>query len=90
MIVLYFIITQSKKPLKFTASQLVNGILLSKLLWPTVRKKCSSVREKLLKLEAEGTNIYNYRTIYSNSERSEQCLITECFFNLFPEVSHVL
>ena len=58
MIVLYFIITQSKKPLKFTASQLVNGILLSKLLWPTVRKKCSSVREKLLKLEAEGTNIY--------------------------------
>ena len=30
------------------------GILLSKLFWPTVRKKCSSVREKLLKFEAEG------------------------------------
>ena len=24
--------------------------------------------------------------IYSNSERSEQCLVTECFFNLFLEV----
>ena len=27
------------------------------------------------------------RTIYSNSERSEQFLVTECFFNLFLEVS---
>ena len=31
-----------------------NGILLPKLFWPTVRKNCSSVREKLLKFEAEG------------------------------------
>ena len=31
-----------------------NGILLPKLFWPTVRKKCSSDREKLLKSEAEG------------------------------------
>ena len=30
------------------------GILLPKLFWPTVRKKCSSDREKLLKSEAEG------------------------------------
>ena len=29
------------------------------------------------------------RTIYSNSERSEQILVTECFFNLFLEVSHI-
>ena len=28
-------------------------------------------------------------TIYSNSERSEQFLVTECFFNLFLEVSHM-
>ena len=28
------------------------------------------------------------RTIYSNSERSEQFLVTECFFNLFLEVYH--
>ena len=31
-----------------------NGILLLKLFWPTVRKKCSCDREKLLKFEAEG------------------------------------
>ena len=31
-----------------------NGILLPKLFWPTVRKKCSSDQEKLLKFEAEG------------------------------------
>ena len=31
-----------------------NGILLPKLFWPTVRKSCSSDREKLLKFEAEG------------------------------------
>ena len=31
-----------------------NSILLTKLFWPTVRKNCSSDREKLLKFEAEG------------------------------------
>ena len=31
-----------------------NGILFRKLFWPTVRKNCSSDREKLLKFEAEG------------------------------------
>ena len=31
-----------------------NGILLPKLFWPTVRKKCSSDQEKLWKFEAEG------------------------------------
>ena len=31
-----------------------NGILLPKLVWPTVRKNCSNDREKLLKFEAEG------------------------------------
>ena len=30
------------------------GILLPKLFWPTVRKKCSRDREKLLKFKAEG------------------------------------
>ena len=30
------------------------GILLPKLIRPTVRKNCSSDREKLLKFEAEG------------------------------------
>ena len=31
----------------FTKHKVKNGILFSKLLWPTVRKNCSSVREKL-------------------------------------------
>ena len=31
-----------------------NGTLLPKLFWPTVRKNCSSDREKLLKFKAEG------------------------------------
>ena len=26
---------------------------------------------------------------YSNSKRSEQFLVTECFFNLFLDVSHI-
>ena len=68
------------------------GILLPKLFWPTVRKNCSSDREKLLKFEAEGWEFQNFeitRTIYSNSESSEQFLVTECFFNLFIEVSHI-
>ena len=32
----------------------MNGILLPKLFWPTVRKKSYSDLEKLLKIEAEG------------------------------------
>ena len=31
-----------------------NGILLPSLFWPTVRKKCYSYREKLLKFQSEG------------------------------------
>ena len=58
---------------------LENGILLPKLFCPTVRKNCSSDREKF-----EIT-----RTICLNSERSEQFLVTECFFNLLLEVSHI-
>ena len=34
-------------------------------------------------------NLFFTRTIYSNSERSEQFLVTECFFNLFLKVSHI-
>ena len=40
--------------LKSKISPMRNGILLPKLFWPTVRKNCSSDREKLLKFEAEG------------------------------------
>ena len=54
----------------------------------TTRKNCSSDREKLLKVEDEGREFAKKfeitRTIYSNSERSEQFLATECFFNFCP------
>ena len=53
-----------------------NGILLPKLFWPTVRKKCSSDREKLFK------NFEITRKICSNSDMSEQF-----FFRLFPIIS---
>ena len=36
------------------------GILLPKLFWPTVRKNCSSDREKLWKFEAEGREFANF------------------------------
>ena len=36
------------------------GILLPKLFWPTVRKYCSSDREKVLKIEAEGREFSNF------------------------------
>jgi hypothetical protein len=72
---------------KETLSQLRNGILLPKLFWPTVRKNYSVDQEKLLKFEAEGQEIA--WIIHSNCESSEQCLVTECFFNLFLEVSHI-
>ena len=44
------------------------------------------IEKKLLTFEAEGWEFSKClkslnRTIYSNSERSEQFLITECFFN---------
>ena len=69
------------KSQKMTKGQYVflatNGsILLWKLFWPTVRKK------NILVIEIT-------RTFFSNSERSEQFLVTECFFNLFLEISHI-
>ena len=51
------------------------GILLPKLFWPTVRKNCSSDREKLWNSRLKTKNMKNFeitRTIYSNSESSEQ------------------
>ena len=43
---------KNKKKIKISF-HFLNGILLPKLFWPTVRKNCSSDREKLLKFEAE-------------------------------------
>ena len=63
----------------------VFGILFTKLFWPSVRKtfEIGGWRPRIFK------NLEITRTIYSNSERSEQFLVTECFFNLFLEVSHI-
>ena len=59
-----------------------NGILLPKLFWPTVRKKCSRDLENLLKFEVEGQVFAKMfeiiGRIYSNSERSKQFLVTTC------------
>ena len=61
-----------------------NGNLPPELFWLTVRKNCSSDREKRLKFEAEGQEftkiLRSIRTIYSNSERSEQFLVKGWFF----------
>jgi hypothetical protein len=46
-----------------------------------------------LKFEAEGREFVKVlespEQFFSNSERSENFLVTECFFNLFLEVSHI-
>ena len=65
------------------------GILLPKLFWPTVRKNCSSDREIQGRRPRICKNFEINWTIYSNSERTEQFLVKECFFNLFLEVSHI-
>ena len=41
-------------PLRFVETEGETGILLPKLFWFTVRKNCSSDREKLLKFKSKG------------------------------------
>ena len=60
-----------------------NGILLPKLFWPTVRKIILVIKKNFWNSWPSASNLQNFeitRTIYSNSERSEQFLVTECFF----------
>ena len=80
------VLSTGKSFCKIRKSLLI-GILLSKLFWPTVRKNCPSVRKKTFEKFAKKFEIT--RTIYSNSERSEKLLVTECFSNLFLEVSQI-
>ena len=67
-------------------------ILFPKLFRPTVRKKCSSDLEKPLKFKAELTRICKFfeitKTIYSNSERSDQ-FWKQNLFKLVPGVYHI-
>ena len=64
-----------------------NGILLPKLFWPTVRKKLFYWSRETFESQGWRPRICKFfeitRTLYSNSERSE------CFFNLFLEVSDI-
>ena len=46
--------------LKLHHNKSINGILLPKLPWPTVRKKYSSDREKLLKLRLKADNLQKF------------------------------
>ena len=72
----------------------IDGILFPKLFWPTVRKKCFSDRKKTFEILSFHPRICKKfeitKTICSKTERSEQFLVTECFFNLFLEVSQIL
>ena len=52
------------------------GILLPKLFWPTVRKKCSSDWEKLLKFKAED---WKFAKFLRSLEQIIQTVV-ECFF----------
>ena len=80
--------------INFTITHMYTGILFRKLFWLTVRKNCSSDQEKLLKMRwwrpiffwnILGIN----RTIYSNSDRSEQILKQNTFFNLLLDISQI-
>ena len=50
------------------------------------KKNCSSDQEQFLKFEDEGRE---FAKILRSLERSEQFLVTECFFNLFLEISYM-
>ena len=62
------------------------GILLPKLFWPTVRKNCSSDREKVLKFEAEGQEFAKIlrslkQFVQKVQWKVKTIFVKECFFN---------
>ena len=64
----------------------VNGILLPKLFWPTVRKNCSSDQEKVLNLQ----NFWDHWNNLFKQWKVRTFLVTECFFNLFLEIRTII
>ena len=68
-----------------------NGILLPKLFWPTVRKKCFNDQEKLLKFKDEDQEFANFlRSLEQFIQTVDGTIFeTECFFNLFLEISQI-
>ena len=61
----------------------------------SIDRENNNNKNKKKKNEAKGLEFAKFlrslesRTIYSNSERPEQFLVAECFFNLFLEVSQI-
>ena len=70
-----------------------NGKFVTKIVLTYCEKKLFYWSRKTFETRGWRLRICKFfeitRTIYSNSERSEQFLVTECFFNLFQEVSHI-
>ena len=66
-----------------------NVILFPQLFWPTVRKNCSSDREKLLKFEDEGWEFTKILRSLEKLKGQNNFWYQNVFFNLFLEVSHI-
>ena len=61
-----------------------SGILLPKLFWPTVRKNCSSDREKLLKFEAEGQEFAKFLRLLEQQWKAKRTFGNRILFQLVP------
>jgi len=69
-----------------------NGIMLPKLFWLTERKNSSSDPKNLLNLKTENLQkIWDHyiEQFIQTVKGQTNFLVTECFFNLFPEVSQI-
>ena len=77
-----------------------NGIFFTKIVLIYCEKKLFQWSRNFFEIQGwrlricksfEITNSEQWkaRTMFGNSERSEQFLVTECFFNLFLEVSNI-
>ena len=70
-----------------------NWYFVTKIVLTYCEKKLFYWSRKTFEIRGWRPRICNFfeisRTIYSSSERSEQFLVTECFFNLFLEVSQL-
>ena len=90
---IFYYVQQLFKMNETQVTGFLNSFLLPKLFWPTVRKKLSLWLRKTFEIRGWRPRIYKIfeitRTIYSNSERSELFLVSECFFNLFLYFSHL-
>ena len=77
----------------FGGSHIIKWYFVTKIVLTYCEKKLFEWSRKTFEIRGWRPRISKIfeitRTIYSNSERSEQFLVTECFFNLFLDVSHI-